>query len=155
MYNILIICTGNICRSPMAEGILKKILPEALKNKVVISSAGTHALHGRQAEPEAIKAMDLSGIDISRHRARMINKKLIIRAHLILVMEKNQRKIIRSSFIFKRIKPRLLAEFGDHTDLVEIEDPYGQPLNAYLSCAEIMLPCLQGVLRTLRPAVFK
>lgn len=134
---------------------MKKILPDALKNKVAISSAGTHALHGHQAEAEAIKAMNLSGIDISLHRARKINKEIILRANLILAMEKGHRRIIKNSFIFKRIKPRLLAEFGDDTDLIEIEDPYGQPLNVYLSCAEIMLPCLQGVLRSVQTAVLK
>ena len=64
-YRILVVCTGNICRSPMAEGMLKKDLPERLAARVMISSAGTHALHGNMAQPHAIEVMQGMGVDIS------------------------------------------------------------------------------------------
>ena len=62
MNEILMICTGNICRSPMAEGLLRHLLPPQAQAQITVRSAGTHGLHGHQAEPNAIAAMAQWGI---------------------------------------------------------------------------------------------
>jgi len=84
MFEILMVCTGNICRSPMAAGLLRHMLPTDLENRIQVISAGTHAMHGHQAAPFAVQAMARQGIDISGHRARMIDRTLVRRASLIL-----------------------------------------------------------------------
>ena len=82
MKSVLTVCIGNICRSPMAEGLLTAKLPN-----IHISSAGTGALVGRPADTQAQKLMLQHGIDISRHVAQQVNKLICSQADLILVMD--------------------------------------------------------------------
>jgi len=83
---ILVVCIGNICRSPMAEGLLKRDLP-----KIKVSSAGLDALVGYGADPIAVEIMAEQGIDIQSHRARMLTDNLVRQSELILVMDNAQK----------------------------------------------------------------
>ena len=87
--NILVVCVGNICRSPMAEALLKQRFPE--KN---IDSAGVGALVGHSADPAAIEIMQAQNIDISTHVAKQIDEKLAQKADLIFTMSEGQNKWI-------------------------------------------------------------
>lgn len=85
-FRVLVVCTGNTCRSPMAVGILKALLKEKGVDNIEVHSAGTGALEGYPATPFAIGAAKYWGVDISDHRARQIDKSLIESADLILAM---------------------------------------------------------------------
>jgi protein-tyrosine phosphatase len=146
MYSVLVVCTGNICRSPMAAGLLKGALPSDLKPRVEVHSAGTYALHGNSAAPEAVAAAAHFGVDISAHRARQLNKEMVLSAGLILAMEAHHVKTIKSAFLFKRTPVRLLGSFDVKGGPEEIDDPYGEPLDAYMQAARRILSCLPGVL---------
>jgi protein-tyrosine phosphatase len=147
MYSVLVVCTGNICRSPMAAGLLKGALPSDLKARVEVHSAGTHALHGNSATPEAVAAAAHFGVDISHHRARLLNKEMILSADLILAMEAHHVKTIKSAFLFNRTPVRLLGYFDAKGGPEEVDDPYGEPLEAYMQAARRILACLPGVLQ--------
>lgn len=88
--NILVVCVGNICRSPMAEYLLRHKL--AHKPGVVIASAGIGALVGRPADPIAVELLAEQGIDASTHRARQVTAGMLARADLILTMESKHLK---------------------------------------------------------------
>ena len=145
---ILIVCTGNICRSPMAEGLLRHMLSLRGLNAINVRSAGTHAMDGRPAEPHAVAAAREMGVDISAHVARSLDPEMVARAALILVMEQGHADLIARVLPSARQAQtlRLLAAFGPGEDIREIEDPYGQPLDAYRDCARLMQICLDGVL---------
>lgn len=145
-YSVLMVCTGNICRSPMAEGILHHLLPEHLKSDVSVRSAGTHGLHGNQAEPYAVMAAAAAGADISQHRARILDAPMIRSADLVLAMEKYHLDKINNMFFFRCKHARLLGTFAPDWKHPEIEDPYGQPFAAYEATARSILACIPGLI---------
>lgn len=149
MYHILTVCTGNICRSPMAEGLLKHLLPQHFKDRITVGSAGTHGLHGHQPSPFAVEALQEWGIDIRNHRARQLNRDLVRRADLILTMEKMHLDMVCSYLLFNKSRVKLLTHFGPPYMEPEVEDPYGQPLKAYQECLKVLHPCINGVIRWL------
>lgn len=87
MFTVLIVCTGNTCRSPMAEGILRSILPPELAEHVAVRSAGTGAVGGVPATTLAVGTTQARGIDIRSHRSTEVTAELVRQADLILCME--------------------------------------------------------------------
>jgi protein-tyrosine phosphatase len=126
---VLIVCTGNICRSPMAEGLLKRSC-----STLDISSAGLHALEGHGADPLAIEVMSEIGVDINHHVARRLTRKDAVHADLILVMESEQRREIESVFPEVRGKVFRFAEQGG----VDVLDPYRKPKPFFDAALELL-----------------
>ena len=150
-----LVCKGNICRSPMAEGLLRHLLPPALKPLVTVRSAGTHGLHGNRAEPFAIKAAAAYGADISDHRARVLDMAMVKSADLVLAMERYHLDKI-NDLLFLRCKYALLmGTFDDQRENPEIADPYGLPSVAYETCAGEIVTCIPGVIDHIRLQVEK
>lgn len=139
------VCTGNICRSPMAAGLLSHSLPTDTKKRIEVASAGTHAVHGHPAHDRAVTAMARIGIDISAHRARQITREMARGADLILVMEAAHGGIVKKLLGWNRSTPRMLGEFHPQRSLEDISDPYGAPLEAYQDCIRTLQPCIEGV----------
>ena len=152
-FSVLMVCTGNICRSPMAEGLLWHRLPEAWKPDVSVRSAGTHGLHGNRAEPFAVRAAAVHGADISQHRASVLDADMIRSADLILAMEKYHIDKINELLFFRCRYVRLLGTFAEKRENPEIEDPYGAPLGAYETCASEIVACLPGLIDHIRTKV--
>ena len=92
MANILIVCTGNICRSPMAQGFLRQLLAERGLNGISITSAGTSAWADGEATEEAVEALRERGIDISDHRARRLRRSMVESADLVIGMTGEHRE---------------------------------------------------------------
>ncbi|MGD9364099.1 MAG: low molecular weight protein-tyrosine-phosphatase [Desulfobacteraceae bacterium] len=146
MFKVLMVCTGNICRSPMAAGLLNHYLPVDLKSRVEVSSAGTHALHGHHAESHALKAMDRIGIDIHHHRARQVTSAIARESDLILTMEAAHVRKVNGLLVWKHKKPIMISEFNMQTPAHDIADPYGGPFSAYEDCIHTLCPCIKGVI---------
>jgi protein-tyrosine-phosphatase len=97
---LLFVCTGNTCRSPMAEGIMKELVMDEYGRSGVslpirVISAGTHAYNGSPASEYSVKAAALHGIDISNHRSQQITEELVEESGLILTMEKTHADFIK------------------------------------------------------------
>jgi low molecular weight protein-tyrosine phosphatase len=114
---VLVVCIGNICRSPMAEGLIRQALPE-----LQVSSAGLAALVGHGADPIAVEIMAGAGIDISAHRARMLTEEIARDTDLILVMDDEQKFLVARQYPFVMGKVFKLGEAGSQ----DIPDPYRQ-----------------------------
>ena len=154
---ILFVCTGNTCRSAMAEGIFKKILKERTEDdsKFNILSAGIYALPGMSPTPEAIKVMTEQGIDISRHITTQVKEDLVKKADLILVMSKTHKDYIKTKFTFTQDKIYLLKEFaqiGEFKSIrstdenYEVVDPLGRPIEFYRIVARELKENLEKIL---------
>ena len=125
--NILVVCIGNICRSPMAEGFLKNALTVSNKGECIVTSAGLGALVGHPPDKKACQLMMEKGIDISGYRACQINKEMIRKADLILVMELAHKTAIEMSEPSSKGKVFRVGEWGGF----DIPDPYQQELAAF------------------------
>lgn len=133
--NILFVCTGNTCRSPMAEGILKSMLSE--KDNIQVLSGGIFAPQGAGASENAILAMREKGIDISAHTAQNINPDVIGEADLILTMTHSHKQMLIAAFD-DEIKDKVytVCEYADMDG--DISDPYGGDIVCYKECAGML-----------------
>ncbi len=124
MKNILVVCTGNICRSPTGEYFLKKELGEGF----YVMSAGLGALVDHPAHELSQKIALQHGIDMSAHRARQINMDILKWADLVLVMENGHKRELLFKYPWLEGK---IFRFGE-AQQVDIPDPYRRPENAYI-----------------------
>ena len=133
MSHILIVCTANICRSPVGEGLLRQRLHERGLTDWTVSSAGTWAQVERSASQYSVEVMADQGIDISTHRARMIDAKLLKEADLVLCMESGHAEALRAEFPPYASNVYLFSEMIGKQ--YSISDPYGGSLDAYQAMA--------------------
>lgn len=122
MFNsILMVCVGNVCRSPMAEMLLRHKLAAKQKN-IQVASAGLGALIGHGTDANAQMLMNKMNIDTSKHQARQLNTNIIAKYDLILTMEKDHITTIHNIALTSKGKVHLLGKWSDF----EIPDPYKQ-----------------------------
>jgi protein-tyrosine phosphatase len=122
---VLVVCVGNICRSPMAEALLRARLGH--RPGFEVSSAGVSALVGHPADESAIALMKDRGIDISAHRARQLTPLLAAASDLILVMESGHERAVLDIAPQARGKVHRIGRFGSF----DVPDPYGLPRAAF------------------------
>lgn len=132
--NILLVCIGNICRSPTAEYLLKNRL-QALGKTVQVESAGLGALVGKPADQEAQAVAAQHGIDLSPHIARQLDSQLIYRNDLILVMEESHIKGCEQITPAARGKTHLLGRWYNG---IEIPDPYRKGDAAFINAFDLI-----------------
>ncbi len=135
MFNkILMVCIGNICRSPMAEAILKHRLTST-QPSAEISSAGLAAIVGAPAHSIVQGILQEQAIDCTSHRARQLTSAMLLEAELILVMEQAQRKKIECMFPNVCGKVHLLGKWGGF----EIADPYKKPQQVFKETYQLIV----------------
>ncbi len=125
---LLMVCMGNICRSPTAEGVLRAKLRQAgLHTRVVVDSAGTHGYHaGEPPDPRAIRSAAQRGYELADLRARPVQAEDYIRFDWLLAMDQANLAWLQSR-LPEGAAPRLgllMAHARSHADVVEVPDPY-------------------------------
>ncbi|NLY77156.1 MAG: low molecular weight protein arginine phosphatase [Tissierellia bacterium] len=145
--NILFVCTGNTCRSPMAEALMKK-LAEEKGIQVNVRSAGIYALDGQRASEEAVHVMEEEGIDISDHRANLLYRNLVEESHLILTMSRSHKEQLLSKYGFLKGKVFTLKEYAYSVE-EDIEDPFGRSIRAYQKAKREIKDALKEVIKRL------
>ena len=134
--SVLVVCTGNICRSPMAEALLIASLANRGKR---VASAGIAALAGRPPDPLAQEVMKDHGHDISAHRGRQLNAALLSAADLVLVLDESHRLWIVQNFPPYRGRVHKLGKWRGDRD---IADPYKLPREAFEEAYLAIVDCV-------------
>ena len=151
LFRVLLVCTGNTCRSPMAAGALIRLLgPDAVR--IVVESAGTAAWDDQPATEASLQVAARAGVDLTAHRSRRLTPAMVRAADLVLVMERGHQSAVRA-----------LGGDADHTHVLsewpapgepglEISDPFGASSEAYEECWRRIQRHLERVVPVIREA---
>ena len=135
MPRILVVCTGNICRSPTAEVLLRHRLEQEGLTNWEVESAGTWTVDGRSASQYSVRVMAERGLDLDSHRSRTVDRRMVEGADLVLVMTRSHAEALQLEFADQAEKIYLLSEMKDG-HRYDIQDPYGGSLVEYQNCVD-------------------
>ncbi len=153
--NVLFVCTGNTCRSPMAEELAEDAADRSKNNEFTFKSAGTFACEGEPATPEAIEVMDEVGLNIERHRAQQFDKDLAEWADVILAMEANHIEAMEAMAPDEESKMHTLLGFAAGVDGYpgengyDIKDPYNEDIEDYRAARDQIAEAVEKALERL------
>jgi protein-tyrosine phosphatase len=143
---VLFVCTGNTCRSPLAEGLCKKLLAEQVgctpaelpERGFVVLSAGLSAMMGGGAASEAVEAAQKWGVDLQQHLSQPLSQALLTQADYVFAMTESHRRAVAARFPRAGVPVELLSPHGQ-----DIADPIGGDQAVYDQCMEQIVACLR------------
>ena len=150
-YRITFVCTGNICRSPIAEVVLADALERAgLADRVRVDSAGTGGWHvGDGADPRAVAALDAAGLDGSAHRAREVDPQALATTDLVVALDSGHARDLRR-LVPDGDRVRLLRSFDPAADGTDVADPYDGDDAGFTTVVEQVRAAVPGLLAHVR-----
>ncbi len=154
---VIVVCTANICRSPMGEKLLQHALaaqPEPLRSLKVVS-AGIAAARGQPATDNSVAALKKVGIDLAAHSSQPLTQALLDQALAVFCMTESHRSMIELNFERVPQNLHLFREFVGRDGDTEIPDPYGGNFREYEACRDSMVEAIPSLVQRLREAAGK
>lgn len=145
---ILVVCTGNTCRSPMGEGILKHLGKKNNLN-IEVKSAGTMAFDGDLVSYNSVEALKNIGIDISDHRSRLLRRDLVDDSDIILTMTNSHKNALISKFPNAKDKTFVYNEYAFRR-AIDISDPIGGDIYRYERTRDEIYEASEEIVKILR-----
>ncbi|MGF1483741.1 MAG: low molecular weight protein arginine phosphatase [Opitutales bacterium] len=152
---ITVVCTANVCRSPMAASLLRHALAaeaEPLRS-LQVESAGVSVHEGQPASDNSVRALKNVGIDLGNHRSQVLTPERIERSRLMLCMTESHRALIELLYPNRQAPLKLFRELMEDPQPPEIPDPYGWPLVEYEAARDSMVEAIPSILDYLRAEV--
>lgn len=152
MIKIMFVCTGNICRSAMADGYMQSLVNKKTnKEEMIISSCGIYAISGQKATDNAIAVMKDYGIDLTKHRAKSINDIDIQNYDIILCMTELQKECVKK--LYNKISDNVytLKEYANNkSSYIDIDDPWGLSKDVYEDCAKEIIQNIDKIFNNIK-----
>ncbi len=156
MVRVLFVCLGNICRSPTAEGVFRRLVEDAgLTHAVESESAGTHAYHvGEGADLRSARAAKRRGYDLAKHRARRVRSADFAEFDYVLAMDRDNLRHLESAAAAagpaKRAKVGMFLEFAPAAHFTEVPDPYSRGDDGFEQVLDLVESACEGLLDHIR-----
>lgn len=141
MKNIIFVCTGNTCRSPMAEAILKDMLKTRGLKNIKVTSCGVAAYDGEPMADNAKKALKSMGIPVPRHKSTLCDLAKIDKANMVVTMTAAHKTVFAGR--------KNVYTIGELAATGDISDPYGQSEEVYIKCAEQLKKACEALIEIL------
>ncbi|QQL43778.1 low molecular weight protein arginine phosphatase [Sulfuriroseicoccus oceanibius] len=144
---VLFVCTGNTCRSPLAEGLLRHALGDS--SDIKVASAGVAAGYGEPANPETLAVLDEVGIDLANHQSQPTDDQVIADATWIIAMTRSHRDALTAFFPAAQDRTFLLSDFIEEPASIDVPDPIGMGRAAYLQTRDVIVDAIPGILKAI------
>ena len=145
---IVFVCTGNVCRSPMAEYLLRHRL--GADSGWTVASAGTAAGGGMKASMAAVEALDEMGIDLQPHLSRPVDDALVAQADMVVVMTRDHYNQLRSGYPEAEGRIYLMKSFDPEAETDDVADPIGLTVEVYRGIRDEIEAAMPGLLKYMK-----